>query len=172
MAGGGGVMTPGQIERLFAALMGKCQHVFNGTSLKCEKCGAEYFKEERFNPSPDGEHIDWPVMKFMAEKLPDAWEGYLEHIDRDILDGPYPQYADMLNLQLSITNLTQYIMDNYKAMFFEECPKCRGTKQQVYACRFSMCTLVTCEDCNGTGKVVKREFAEVVKVIEEMKEDN
>ncbi len=152
-------MTQEFINRLFAAVMGKCIH--SGTDphhysgmFVCAKCGKPYNKQlDIWFPSLDGEATK-EVRDWFAKEMPEEWESYLQ----GIAISPNPQrnndtfFTETYDRQSSISNLAQYIVDNYKSMFFEELQKTDGTA----TIRHNVKTLI-----------VKPQFAEAVKVIEE-----
>ena len=97
-----------QQRKFFALMMGIESTYLN--SCKCDK------DDIAWSPSPDGKRISYAVMDFMEEKLPEWWNDYL-----GITSANSPQSAhddiDMLNAQLSLSNLYDYILSRT-----ENCP--------------------------------------------------
>ena len=174
-------MTQEFIDRLFAAVMGKCIH--SGTDphhysgmFVCAKCGKPYNKQlDIWSPSLNGEATK-EVRDWFAKEMPEEWKDYVY----SNMTGPVVQVISghlkpeeikpdyfRLNRTLSITNLAQYIVENYKEMFMEECKDCYGSGGVSPDEGMS---IFPCPVCNGTGLIVKPQFAEAVKVIEEGKE--
>jgi len=168
-------MTPEQ-SKLFALMMGKCWHEWYeyapkraGTSrvVKCKVCGEQQANKTRWSPSPDGKRLSYEVIDFMMERLPEWWDDYLcgmylaigyRHFSNGL-------YTDVLNGWLSLSNLFDYILAHYKEMFYEECdnPDCKQGKV------LDATVIIDCPFCNGTGKIVKPGFVEVVKFIKSLK---
>jgi hypothetical protein len=157
-------------DKFIAALMGKCLHTFDTdyAEEKCKNCGETYYYADKFSTSLDGE-ITKEVRDRMAKEMPEWWEKYLIHITSET--GKNELYKGnnfatlTLDKQLSIINLVQYIVDNYKEMFMEECPECFGKggwhRPDDYG--------DMCFECNGTGKIPISRFAAAVKMIKEEK---
>jgi hypothetical protein len=166
-------MTQEFINRLFAAMMGKHKHEYNylyngGPGRICKICGDVYWTQ--WSPSLDGESTK-EVRDWFVKEMPEEWEKYQVDICVSLLS-PNDKYFNTLclNTILSITSLAQYIVDNYKEMFYEECSKCKGQKIEVDNRYTKGYREVNCIDCNGTGKIIIPRYAEVVRVIEEGKE--
>jgi len=162
----GVVMTQEFINRLLAAVMGK------KTPDLCKsetiKTYSDDFKvhvlsiDTTWSPSSDGEATK-EVRDWFAKEMPEEWEKFLHcMMDKHFKASTFQpgHMSEMLAYQLSITHLAQYIVDNYKEMFYEECPNLDKP----------VCTM-NCDgiQCHGTGKIVKPRFAEAVKIIERYK---
>jgi hypothetical protein len=170
-------MTQEFIDRLFAAVMGKCWHEPDFDDVykedfeqkHCRHCKEYYYSN--WSPSINGEATK-EVRDWFAKEMPEEWESYLQ----GIAISPAPQrnndtfFTETYDRQSSITNLAQHIIEHYKEMFFEECPECYGQGSIDLGHIPEAMTTMHCDNCNGTGLIVKPEFAAVVKVIEEMKE--
>lgn len=153
-------MTPEFINRLFAAMMGKCVHnEYNWNPLQyyfeCVDCGYVSETNAHWSPSSDGE-ITKEVRDMMQKELPEWWEKYLEEgYNRS------EYFVECLKWTLSISNLARYIVENYKGMFSFKCyryaPNCGGTFRCSAGLKFPECE---------NGLIVKDEWVEAVKVIE------
>jgi hypothetical protein len=98
---------------------------------------------------------------FMQARLPEWWEKYLRWIDFVKITKLWPEYHEVFDAQLSLANLAEFIVAEYEKrsdMFFEEYPNI-GKDGHNHPAN-------PCSICNGTGFIVKPEWAEVVKVIE------
>jgi hypothetical protein len=176
-------MTQEFIDRLFAAVIGK----------KTDAWGRVWHSVAHtwlyYPASKDGEATK-EVRDWFAKEMPEWWEKYLDDMTRQYYWEDVTGISllvKLLNAQLSITNLAQFIVDNYKEMFYEECPKCDGTRRMWIVIHPPLLPPgyglaeggvinnkvefdrkeIDCTVCNGTGKIVKPQFAEAVKVIEE-----
>ncbi len=192
-------MTQEFINRLFAAVMGKCEHrwYYYATTgnYECAKCG-QISRVCRlpadpycWSPSSDSE-AKKEVRDWFTKQMPGWWAKYI----REIWGTQTGDEIYKLNKMLSITNLAQYIVDNPE-MFYEECPECQdghvpvgeyqhyglvSREMAMDAGNIDLMGSLTpcgteiewgqCQRCNGTGKIVKPQFAEAVRVIEQMKE--
>jgi hypothetical protein len=185
-------MTQEFIDRLFAEILGKEMITSVPSGYTDEYSGMNIVKLVEWSPSIDSEATK-EVRDFMQEKLLEWWGKYLNWIARGIHYDDYTS-GNILNAQLSISNLAQYIVDNPE-MFYEECPKCQdghvpvgeyqhyglvSREMAMDAGNIDLMGSLTpcgteiewgqCQRCNGTGKIVKPQFSEAVRVIEEMKE--
>jgi hypothetical protein len=154
-------MTP---DKVFSLMMGKHKHehrkLYNGgPGSICKICNDVYFTQ--WSPSHDGKLISHEVMDFMAEKFPEAWDDYLNSQYQKSNDNP--SMTNVLNAQLSISNLYDYIVDNQE-IFWEECPNVEIGKMLAPKDDHSQCV-----KCKGTGKFIKKEFEKVVEYLEENK---
>jgi len=115
-------MTQEFINRLFAAMLGKCEHKHFGWSptenkWMCSACNA-YFDVLPlvWSPSLDGE-ITKEVRDWFAKEMPEWWEKYLKYVGEAFRFQNFSNNeTGVLDAQLSITNLAQYIVDNYQEM--------------------------------------------------------
>ena len=83
---------------------------------RCKHCG-QYFTDQ-WSPSIDGEATK-EVRDWFAKEMPEEWEEYLKHTDHTTaygFKGGIIRFTTSLNAQLSITNLAQFIVENYKEM--------------------------------------------------------
>jgi len=107
-------MTQEFINRLFGAMMGKQEEEIKPFCPNCGNVRTYYF-----SPSLDGEATK-EVRDWMAREMPDVWELYLSKTEYE--QGGISGRTDdtlssrILNAQLSIANLAQYIVENYKEM--------------------------------------------------------
>ena len=124
-------MTQEFINRLFAEMMGKHYHipvVYPDGKVSIYKCSiprCDFYKHQSLDPlsytqfyaSLNGE-ITKEVRDWFAKEMPEEWESYLQ----GIAISPAPQrnndtfFTETYDRQSSITNLAQYIVDNYKEM--------------------------------------------------------
>ncbi len=154
-------MTQEFINRMFAVMLGKCWHEWEhvvGQVYKCSVCkriaGPEYrtLSLPTWSPSLDGE-VTKEVRDWFTKEMPEEWEKYIFVIfDR------YNYAVEIFNAQLSITNLAQFIMDNYREMFYEKC-------KSSYAKDFPDCQKV-CNILCDESLIVKPQYAEAVRIIE------
>ncbi|MFA5307758.1 MAG: hypothetical protein WC365_09975 [Candidatus Babeliales bacterium] len=136
-------MTQEFINRLFAAMMGK-KKVFFPVN--------EDLLPYHWSPSSEGETTK-EVRDFMKGEFPKEWKRYLEKTQYDV-----KVYPKIFNAQLSITNLAQFIMDNYKEMFYETC-NAEGDAEIICPA----CPNFNNWDCDG--KIIIPRFAEAVEII-------
>jgi hypothetical protein len=183
-------MTQEFINRFFGAMMGKCWHKPTWGKVVCPICGGHSLRNWFYVPDKDNpwqyrldSYVNWSpsldgeatkeVRDWFTKELPEQWEKYCDWIVNykvDFLTYRYKK-AEVLNAQLSITNLAQYIVDNYKEMFFDECTLCSGAgKISENAIRWGV-SEIDCPMCLSTGYIVKPEFAEAVRVIQTMLKD-
>jgi len=145
-------MTQEFIDRLFAAMM-------NIDNMEYQHPFAKYF----WSPSLDGEATK-EVRDWFERELP----GWFDEFATPIFYEWIP--IEAIKRSLSISNLAQFIIDNCKAMFYEECECCfdaRSTK----AVKFIVLPDKHCSICNGAGKIVKSQFAEAVEMLKGWKDD-
>lgn len=126
------------ITKIFYALMGKVDEViYKGEISKTAR--------------------DW-----LQENLPEVWNKYLWHIDISQYQARIlGERIKILNAQLSPANLLQYLRNNQE-WAWEECPG----PDCVFGNLINKTTKTNCPVCNGTGKVIKEEYREVVKLLE------
>jgi len=116
----GVVMTQEFIKRLIAAMMGK------KTPDLCKsetiKTYSDDFKvhvlsiDTTWSPSLDGEATK-EVRDWFAKEMPEEWEKYLKYVGEAFRFQNFSNNeTGVLDAQLSITNLAQYIVDNYQEM--------------------------------------------------------
>ncbi len=140
-------MNDEDINKLFSAMMGKQEEEIKPFCPNCGNVRTYYF-----SPSIDGEATK-EVRDWMTKEMPEEWELYLSKIEYE--QGGIGGLNDdtlsirILNAQLSITNLAQYIVKNQE-MFYEECDYCTKFGRLKH-------------------KIIKPQFAEAVRVIEEEK---
>jgi len=155
-------MTQEFIDRLFAAVIGK----------KTDAWGRVWHSVAHtwlyYPASKDGEATK-EVRDWFAKEMPEWWEKYLDDMTRQYYWEDVTGISllvKLLNAQLSITNLAQFIVDNYKEMFYEECPDA-DYGDWGYCCTDAREDCPIDNGCRGTGKIIKPQFAEAVRVIEE-----
>jgi len=149
--------------------MGKCLHEWKQVTVcrwKCKRCSKKVFisfgqypTRPRWSPSIAGEATK-EVRDWFAKEMPEEWEKYCDWIVNykvDFLTYRYKK-AEVLNAQLSIANLAQYIVDNYKEMFYEVC-QADGNADEICP----KCPNFNNWDC--TGKTIIPRYAEVVEII-------
>jgi hypothetical protein len=148
------------ITKILAAMMGKCtdkkgfKFDYYENKWVCLSCNKKFTQLPKpWSPSLDGEATK-EVRDWFAKEMPEEWEKYLEE--------GYDQsqyFTRCFKWTLSITNLAHYIVDNYEEMFYEECKACYGGVP-------ASPTDEICGMCHGTGKIIKPQFVEAVKIIE------
>ena len=180
------MLTQEQATKLITAMMGKCWHEWNETTRvpssvqiwKCVKCGAltePQNRKENYNPNNNfwspcdsqGRMI-YEIIDFMAKELPEVWNKYLWDVWDVLNEGRgFLLYQEALSAQLSLTNLAQYIKDNYKKMFYEEC-YCNHCKRGGIQYHYTH----PCEICGGVGGLkVNPKFEKVVKLLKEWNDE-
>jgi hypothetical protein len=167
-----------EYDRLFAAILGKgkwdearcriCGWPLKQTMIEgctADSCSQRPVPVRRadtlvWSPSLDGE-ITKEVRDWFAKEMPEWWTDYCDECFV-LFRYDKRQAFESVNTLLSITNLAQYILDNYKEMFFEECPDGFLDDEGYCDCKHS-----PRRSCTVTGLIVKPQFAEAVRVIEE-----
>jgi hypothetical protein len=167
-----------QATKLITAMMGKCYHEWEQVTVcrwKCKHCGkpvfnsfGQYPNRPKFSPSPDGVRVSYEIIDFMAKEFPEVWNKYLWGAWDVLNEGRgFLLYQEALSAQLSLTNLAQYIKDNYKKMFYEEC-YCNHCKRGGIQYHYTH----PCEICGGVGGLkVNPKFEKVVKLLKEWNDE-
>jgi hypothetical protein len=152
--------TEEEKNHFLTLLMGQCWHQAHCYEEgECYKCGLNVTGEEfgstdieDYRPNYFTDSGFEPIRRYMEQSLPEVWEGYLNHC-RNIQFKIYylsgkEDYSEtnIFNVQLDLTNLIAYLLDNQEGWAWEECPCPPEFKGDIEVDRI-------CPYCNGLGKV-------------------